>query len=240
MNKLRTISIDPQYLNISKKKHKPIPTHEVNINASNIRQLLLDKLRQHKKSKRNIKPHTQQMVQLNTFDQQSNMDVIPITKIDYEKIKPFPVTPEVNEVNNEVKNEVKNEVVSISIPYGNLKNGIKPTYKAWIKEPTKVEVPIIEEVEVKKTFVLGKNKTQKTVGIFIKNNSTRKKIEADKINYKKTSLSTLKNHLKKHNLIRFGTTAPSNLLRTMYESSKLCGEIINENANNIIHNFKEV
>ena len=61
----------------------------------------------------------------------------------------------------------------------------------------------------------------------------------DKINYKKTSLTTLKNHLKKHNLIKYGTSAPSELLREIYENSKLCGEIVNENATNIVHNFKE-
>ena len=73
----------------------------------------------------------------------------------------------------------------------------------------------------------------------IKNNNTRKKIECDKINFKKTNLSTIKNFLKKQNLIKFGTSAPNNLLRDMYENSKLCCEIHNENSQNIAHNFKE-
>ena len=41
------------------------------------------------------------------------------------------------------------------------------------------------------------------------------------------------------NLIKFGTTAPSELLREMYENSKLCGEISNNNPTNIVHNFKQ-
>ena len=55
ISKLRTISIDPQFLNISKKKfkQKPIIASEININSNNIKQLLLEKLRQHKKSKKN-------------------------------------------------------------------------------------------------------------------------------------------------------------------------------------------
>ena len=52
-------------------------------------------------------------------------------------------------------------------------------------------------------------------------------------------MSTLKNNLKKNNLIKFGTTAPSDLLREIYENSKICGDITNHNPTNIVHNFKE-
>ena len=48
-----------------------------------------------------------------------------------------------------------------------------------------------------------------------------------------------KNYLKKQQLIKFGSTAPNQLLRDMYENSKLCCEIINENPQVIVHNFKE-
>jgi molybdenum cofactor biosynthesis enzyme len=98
---------------------------------------------------------------------------------------------------------------------------------------------MIQEIEVNKVFQIGRNKKNKTVSVLLKNNNTRKKIENDKINFKKTNISTVKNFLKKQNLIKFGTTAPNNLLREIYESSKLCGEITNENNKAIIHNFKE-
>ena len=99
--------------------------------------------------------------------------------------------------------------------------------------------PMIEEIEVKKTFQLGRNKKARTVSVLIKNNSTRKKVESERLNYKKTNLSTIKNYLKKQQLIKFGSTAPNQLLRDMYENSKLCCEIINENPQVIVHNFKE-
>ena len=45
MSKLRTITIDPQFLSISKKKQKSqktnIPLSEVKLNSTNIRELLL-------------------------------------------------------------------------------------------------------------------------------------------------------------------------------------------------------
>ena len=280
MNKTRTISIDPQFLNISKKKvkTKPLLTNEININSGNIKQLLLEKLRHHKKTKKNIK---QPIIQLNSFDEQANnfvkppqpiklvepvIDIVKIVEplvvgsvtIDPVTVDPVtvnPVTVNPVTVNPDTVEPVTVEPVTeldiIEIkpdkPYGILKNGTKPTYKVWNKLPNneiksvviEEEIPIIEEREVKKTYLLGKHKKNKSVSILIKNNTSRKKIEMDKIGYKKTSITTLKNHLKKHNLIKFGTTAPSELLRTMYENSKLCGEIINENAVNIIHNFKE-
>jgi hypothetical protein len=253
MSKLRTISIDPQFLNISKKKikQKPIIPSEVNINTNNIKQLLLEKLRQHKKSKKNKGP----MVQLNTMDEQTTIKprlIEPVTTI--QEDKPIQITKiKPNDVEKEIKEEVticvdsspeikleSNVDTPTNIqpdkPYGVLKNGLKPTYKNWSKQEP-FQIPIVEEREIQKTFILGKN--NKTVGVLIKNNKTRKNIEESKINFKKASLTTLKNHLKKHNLIKFGTTAPSELLREMYENSKLCGEITNNNAANIIHNFKQ-
>ena len=61
-----------------------------------------------------------------------------------------------------------------------------------------------------------------------------------KINKKERRLAILSAlYLKKQQLIKFGSTAPNQLLRDMYENSKLCCEIINENPQVIVHNFKE-
>jgi hypothetical protein len=257
MNKLKTISLDPQYLNISKKKIKPKPiiTHEVNINSNNIKQLLLEKLRQHKKNKKTIK---QPMIRLNTLDEQNSSmmpKTISVTPPLVEKIKPETISIETETViktdpaepaepaeptETEVCEIIEKAVIQPDRPYGVLKNGTKPTFKDWSKQdvPEIESFPdIIEEREIKNTFVLGKK--NKSVGVLIKNNISRRKIEMDKLNYKKTNLATLKNHLKKHNFIKFGTTAPSELLREMYEGVQLCGEITNSNATNIVHNFKE-
>jgi hypothetical protein len=267
MNKLRTISIDPQFLNISKKKikQKPLITNEININSNNIKQLLLEKLRQHKKSKKTSK---QPMIRLNTLDEQ-NISLMPKVVSDFKPqlIEKIETTVECDAEPDMVKKiekmivetpveksplektvvekplelidcEIAKTVIEPDRPYGVLKNGFKPTYKDWSKSEAKeIKPTMIEEREIKKTFTLGKK--NKSVGILIKNNISRKKIETDKINYKKTSLTTLKNHLKKHNLIKFGTTAPSELLRDMYEGAKMCGDISNTNATNIVHNFKE-
>jgi len=221
----RTISINPQFFNISKKKNKKIIPSQVNINAPNIRQLLLDKLKEHKKTRKIItEPKSITPLQEKSFDESSK-------EIDIEKEK-----------EKEVEIEKDN-----SKPYGNLKNGIKPTYRMYqqdnqLQKPTDEILDlepkiILEEKEVKKTFKLGKNPKTKTISILIKNNKSRKKVEDKKTEHKKTTVSTIKNYLKKKNLIKYGSSAPSKLLREMYETSELCGGISNENKDVLIHNF---
>ena len=223
-----------------------MPLSEVKLNSNNIRELLLEKLSQHKKNKKTQKSP---MVQLNSMEEQLKMEE---NKLEHKVKSIFP------EINNEIK-KIEDTLTPIGHdtptghdtpigqdkPYGNLKNGLKPTFKTW-NQPTHIETahieeikPMIEEIEVKKTFQLGRNKKARTVSVLIKNNSTRKKVECERLNYKKTNLSTIKNYLKKQQLIKFGSTAPNQLLRDMYENSKLCCEIINENPQVIVHNFKE-
>ena len=262
----RTISIDPQFFNISKKKKKIIPS-EVNINASNIRQLLLDKLREHKKTRKietSIKsPTVNTPLQEKSFDESSKE-----TKIDtIESKETIEPNRDTIEPNRDTSNTLKTRVeTSNDKPYGNLKNGSKPTYKQMYNDktyndktyndkqtyndsnssPSKIdtevnnfdtnEIPIIlEEKEVKKTFKLGK--MDKKISVLIKNNKTRRKIEDIKTEHKKKNLATIKNYLKEKNLIKFGSTAPSKLLREMFETSELCGGISNENKDVLLHNF---
>ena len=253
----RTISISPQFFNMSKKKKKIIPS-EVNINASNIRQLLLDKLKEHKKT-RKIETTPSPLLQDKTFEESCN---------EKEEISPISCNPiSANPISSNPisSNPISSNPISISEndtikdkPYGNLKNGSKPTYKMYQTQslpgqsnqeqissqhvqtqdqtqPYYEEPIILEEKEVKKTFKLGKS--GRTISVLIKNNKTRKKVEDKKTEHKKTHLSTIKNYLKEKNLIKYGTTAPSKLLRELFETSELCGGIINQNKDVLIHNF---
>ena len=222
--------------------------------------MLLEKLKSQSKNK---KTHKIPAVQLNTMDEQISLCTDEVIKEPIIACKPVYnnevikcIEPVIEIRNNENLNPDTNmcSVIQPDKPYGVLKNGNKPTYKTWNQTSRQfpdipevailpiIESPpvqLIEEIEVKKVFELGRNKKNKSVSVLIKNNNTRKKIEYDKLNFKKTNLSTIKNFLKKQNLIKFGTSAPNNLLRDMYENSKLCCEIHNENNNNIAHNFKE-
>ncbi len=89
----------------------------------------------------------------------------------------------------------------------------------------------------KRKFTLGKSKIHRKVGVLIKDNKTRKKIIEAQKELKRTSMPDIKKYLKHHGLIKVGTTAPNDVLRKMYESSILAGDITNTNKETLIHNF---
>jgi len=208
-----------------------------------------------------------------------------------------------------------------SVPYGCLKNGIKPTYKVWNKthknlsdtavtitqpnfstQPNEREnrlnnlknkikekqniidtknndiivntnisnvVPDIQEISnnmlennkfvnlsdpnietltqiptktfIKKTicrkYTLGKSKIKKSIGVLIKDRSTRKQVLSAHRDLKQKSINDIKSYLKDHNLIKIGSTAPNDVIRKLYESSMLAGEITNSNTDTLIHNL---
>jgi hypothetical protein len=146
--------------------------------------------------------------------------------------------------------------------YSNLKNSDKPTYRELYNKPLLSEHENIKEDEIKdvseitiqsnkptkevmeiaveKVFKVGKNKTQKKIGVFIKNNKIKRKNQEDKVKLKRTNFKTVKNYLKKNNLVKYGTKAPTDLLRAIYESSKIVGDVKNVNGENLIHNYVNV
>ena len=85
------------------------------------------------------------------------------------------------------------------------------------------------------TFNLGR--TNKKVSVLIKNNSTRRKIKREHGLLKQKSLNEIKKHLYDKNLIKIGSTAPNDVLRTLYEQSVLAGDINNVSNDIQLHNF---
>ena len=93
-------------------------------------------------------------------------------------------------------------------------------------------------VKVKtKTIKYNLGKKGKTVSVLIKNNMTRKKVNDEFAQLKIKPINEVKDFLKSKNLIKVGTTAPTDVLRTMYEQTILTGDLTNESKDNLIHNF---
>lgn len=112
----------------------------------------------------------------------------------------------------------------------NLKNNLVKPNKKKIKRNKTIKI-----------YNLGKNKKQRTVGVLVKSGKTRKKVKLEHEVLKKRCISDIKFYLRKHNLIKVGTSAPENVLRNIYEASNLSGDIYNKNVTTLLHNFmKEV
>ena len=81
---------------------------------------------------------------------------------------------------------------------------------------------------------MGKKKNK--VSVFLKNKKTRKKIQDEIGNLKKKPIDEIKEYLRKNNLIKVGSTAPHDVLRQIYQTSHLAGDIKNKSTENLIHN----
>lgn len=91
----------------------------------------------------------------------------------------------------------------------------------------------------KTKFKLGKSAKNRKIGILIKNNKTRKTIQMEHTNLKRKSINEIKQELYKRNLLKIGSTAPNDVLRSMYEQSVLAGNIENNTSGILMHNFIE-
>jgi len=163
------------------------------------------------------------------------------------------------------------------IPYGCLKNGLKPTYRSWLKKTQKLSSisnknilpPNEEQLDriktqinnnkintdysrglikkpkkkylIKRTkrkkYKLGKSKHNKTISVLVKGNTLRKKVIQEKIALHNKDIQDVKNYLKKHGLLKSGSSCPEDVLRKMYESAILSGYVKNKNKDVLLHNF---
>jgi hypothetical protein len=255
---LKTIQMDPTHLKVSKQKKtkKVIVPPSVMINQPNLRQILLDKLMKHRKTQKRNDPSPS--ILSNNFDEQcsfSSPTPIPVPDI------PIPISEPLSTILQDkpygvLKNGLKptfktwnksqkniQPIVSVSEPQEQ-----EPVYIPRVEvipvemvvEPKPVETPIkIEPVMQKTPIKIGKSKKNKTVQIWIACNKTRKQRSEDQENIRKTNLNTVKNYLKHNRLIKVGTTAPTNLLRQIYENAKSYGDVMNENKQNLLHNYEK-
>ncbi len=123
-------------------------------------------------------------------------------------------------------------------PFGNLKGGEKPSYRDWKNQTLKhrASVHINEPVASassnpvkiirKRRMALGKSKNG-SIGVLVKNAKTRKDIIKAKNEIQSTKIHDIKNELFKKGLIQAGSTAPDDVLKNIYESSVLAGDVIN-------------
>lgn len=88
---------------------------------------------------------------------------------------------------------------------------------------------------IKKHRTLGKYKDK--IGVLVKNYDTRRQIERECALLKETPIGIVKDFLRQRGFIKMGSSAPDVILRQMYESCILSGDVNNLNGENLIHNY---
>ena len=119
-----------------------------------------------------------------------------------------------------------------SITNNNTNNKLKKTNKPK-HVPRKIK-QVKRKTTIKK-YKLGKY--GKTISILIKNNKTIKKIQNAQRELKNVPIHDVKNELIKNNLLKLGSSAPSNLLRKMYEEANMAGKVVNVGGDTFMHNY---
>lgn len=108
-----------------------------------------------------------------------------------------------------------------------------------VVEPGKVLVGTkhITKKTIKRKYSLGRSNIKRKVAVLIKDNGTRKKVIMAQKDLKRKNINDIKDYLKKHNLWSTGSNTPNDVLRQMYESAMLAGEITNNNTETLLHNL---
>lgn len=96
------------------------------------------------------------------------------------------------------------------------------------------QLPKIRRTTRNFTYKLGKKNGR--VGILIKNRDKIKDINQTTALLKQKTIAEIKDYLRQHNLIKLGTQAPNDVLRKMYESSILSGDV-NNRGENVLYNY---
>jgi hypothetical protein len=135
--------------------------------------------------------------------------------------------------------------VSLSeVLYGSRQQRLNDYRNEQVKNDKKNIEPVIKIKQTKqrvvtKRYKLGKytNKTGPVIGVLIKNVQTQRNVERKRNEMKHIPLDTIISRLHKKRLLKVGSSAPPDVLREMYESSMLAGDIENEGNDIALHNF---
>ena len=122
-------------------------------------------------------------------------------------------------------------------------NNMKPSidnilndYDAKNNKHTNNHIKRIKQTTTRK-YKLGKSTLSKKISVLIKNNKTKKHILNAQKKLKLTDINDIKTYLKQQGLIKIGSTCPNDILRKMFETTMITGDVTNTNSNTILHNF---
>jgi hypothetical protein len=91
---------------------------------------------------------------------------------------------------------------------------------------------------LRRTFYLGKDKYKPRVGVLLPNRTIRNNVTTKSFMIKQKPISEIRKFLLNKGFIKVGSTAPTDVLRKIYESIVLIdGDVKNHNPDNLLYNF---
>lgn len=102
-------------------------------------------------------------------------------------------------------------------------------------QPSKIKKEIRQTIT--KKYKLGKQPNGNVVGVLVKNSDTRRRVQEEHGILQRESIIEIRKYLHDHGLIKVGSDAPPDVLRNIYESAKLTGEVNNTNKHIMLYNF---
>lgn len=102
--------------------------------------------------------------------------------------------------------------------------------------------PQIVQRKVKKllrrTFNVGKDKHRPRIGVLLPNKTIRNNVTTKSFMIKQKPISEIRKFLIQQGFIKVGSTAPTDVLRKIYESvAMIDGDVKNHNPDNLLYNF---
>jgi hypothetical protein len=153
-------------------------------------------------------------------------------------------TPVMSDSESESEREGPDPVALSEVLYGSRQQRLNDYRNEQVKIDKKNIEPVIKIKQTKqrivtKKYKLGKytNKTGPVIGVLIKNVQTQRNVEKKRNEMKHIPLDTIISRLHKKRLLKVGSSAPPDVLRELYESSALAGDIENEGNDIALHNF---
>ena len=123
--------------------------------------------------------------------------------------------------------------------YGCLKNGKTPTFRQS-RQNVKIEekpVPKPKVATLKQYAEFGRNRKNGTVRVLVPGSKELAKINKDKKNLEKHSLSDIVSYLVERNLYNAGSNAPEDVIREIYRNAVLAGDVNNTNPKMFVDNY---
>ena len=114
-----------------------------------------------------------------------------------------------------------------------IKNKIRPLKKgsSLIRCPR-------QKKTIRRMYYVGKSKSHPRISVLVSNKTIRSNTTLKAQQLKQTPITEVKKYLLKNGFIKIGTNAPNDVLRQMYENTKMiCGEVKNHNPENLLYNY---